>query len=237
MNEGGMTGKVAVVTGASRGIGRAIAEALAAQGWQVIGLARKATQLPGIDMRVCDVTDRAAVADAFAVLPRVDLLVNNAGAAGGAAFGSAAELAGWDGILAANLTASYLCAAASRDKLPDGSGRIVNIASVLGLRGVPDQLAYTAAKHGVVGLTKALALALAPRRITVNAICPGWVDTDMAQARFKELGISAKDAAASTPTGRISTPQDIASLVLYLASAAAGNLTGQALAVDGGAML
>ena len=93
MNEGGMTGKVAVVTGASRGIGRAIAEALAAQGWQVIGLARKATQLPGIDMRVCDVTDRAAVADAFAVLPRVDLLVNNAGAAGGAAFGSAAELA------------------------------------------------------------------------------------------------------------------------------------------------
>ncbi len=229
--------RVAVVTGASRGIGRAIAEALAAQGWQVIGLARHATQLPGIDMRVCDVTDRTAIADAFAAIPHVDLLVNNAGAAGGAVFGSAEELAGWDGILESNLTASYLCAAAVRDKLPDDTGRIVNIASVLGLRGVPDQLAYTAAKHGVVGLTKALALALAPRRITVNAICPGWVDTAMAQARFRELGISAKDAAAGTPTGRITTPQEIAALVLYLASAAAGNLTGQALGVDGGAML
>lgn len=229
--------KLAVITGASRGIGRAIAESLAAQGWQVIGLARSAAHVPGIDMRVCDVTDRAALVACFAAIPRIDLLVNNAGLAGGAAFGSAEELAAWDGILASNLTATYLCAAAARDKLPDGSGRIVNIASVLGLRGVPDQLAYTAAKHGVVGLTKALALALAPRRITVNAICPGWVDTDMARARFKDLGISAAEAASSSPTGRITTPQEIAALVLYLASDAAGNLTGQALGVDGGAML
>jgi len=229
--------KIAVITGASRGIGRAIAESLAGQGWQVIGLARGAVRIPGIEMRVCDVADRAAIADAFAAIPRIDLLVNNAGLAGGAVFGGAEELAGWDGILASNLTATYLCAAAARDKLPDDTGRIVNIASVLGLRGVPDQLAYTAAKHGVVGLTKALALALAPRRITVNAICPGWVDTAMARARFKEIGISAKDAAASTPTGRITTPQEIAALVLYLASEAAGNLTGQALGVDGGAML
>jgi NAD(P)-dependent dehydrogenase (short-subunit alcohol dehydrogenase family) len=111
---------------------------------------------------------------------------------------------------------------------------VVCIASVLGLRGVPDQIAYTAAKHGVIGLVKAFALALAPRGITVNAICPGWVDTEMARQRFGELGIDAEQASAGVPTGAILQPREVADLVLYLASDAARNLTGQALAIDGG---
>ena len=116
----------------------------------------------------------------------------------------------WHAIISANLHGTYYCCKAALPLLPDGSGRIVNIASVLGLRGVPDQTAYCAAKHGVVGFTRALALALAPRGITVNAICPGWVDTDMARQRFAELGITAEAAAAGVPTGHIATPAEVA---------------------------
>ena len=118
--------------------------------------------------------------------------------------------------------------------LPDRTGRIVNIASILGLRGAADQTAYTAAKHGVVGFTRALALHLAPRRITVNALCPSWVDTEMAHGRFAELAMSKADADASTPTGRITTPEEVASACLWLCSPGAANVTGQAIALDGG---
>jgi NAD(P)-dependent dehydrogenase (short-subunit alcohol dehydrogenase family) len=100
---------------------------------------------------------------------------------------------------------------------------------------VPDQVAYTAAKHGVVGLTRALALRLAPRRITANALCPGWVATEMAAARWRELGMTAAAAAAGTPTGRVTTAEEVAAAVAWLVSPAAGNVTGQAIALDGGA--
>ena len=112
----------------------------------------------------------------------------------------------WHAIIGSNLHGTYHCCKAVLPQLPDGTGRIVNIASVLGLRGVPDQTAYCAAKHGVIGFTRALALALAPRGITVNALCPGWVDTDMAAQRYAELGITAEQAAAGVPTGRIASP-------------------------------
>ena len=105
----------------------------------------------------------------------------------------------WHAIIASNLHGTYHCCKAALPKLPDGSGRIVNIASVLGLRGVPDQTAYCAAKHGVVGFTRALALSLAPRGITVNALCPGWVDTDMAAARYAELNAIYKAEADARP--------------------------------------
>ncbi|WP_428245543.1 SDR family NAD(P)-dependent oxidoreductase [Ferrovibrio sp.] len=230
---------IAVVTGASRGIGRAIAAALIEAGYVVHGVARGAFEpLPGLHQHHCDVSDADAVAALFKAVKqhhgRLHLLVNNAGIAGGAEFGSAAEAAGWDGILATNLTGSYLCCRAARDLLVDGAGRIVNIASVLGLRAVPDQIAYVAAKHGVVGLTKALAQALGPRGITVNAICPGWVDTAMARQRFSELGITEAQAGATAPLGRITRPEEVAAMVLYLASAAAANVTGQAIVIDGG---
>ncbi len=107
---------------------------------------------------------------------------------------------------------------------------------MLGLKGAGDQTAYTAAKHGVVGLTRALALAVAPRGITVNAVCPGWVATDMAAQRYREIGIDAADAAADTPLGRVATPEDVAGVVLFLAGPDAGHITGQTLTVDGGAL-
>ena len=233
--------RVAVVTGASRGIGRAIAEAFAAQGYQVIAAART-LPAPGaglIPWRM-DVTDPASVGDLFTEVRHrfgsLSVLVNNAGLAGGAAFGSTEEADGWPAIIATNLTGAWLCARAASPLLINDHGRIVNIASVLGLRGASDQLAYASAKHGLIGLTRSLALALAERQITVNAICPGWVATPMAEGRFKDLGITEADAAAGTPTGRITTPEEVAALTVYLASTAARNLTGQVITLDGGGL-
>jgi NAD(P)-dependent dehydrogenase (short-subunit alcohol dehydrogenase family) len=110
------------------------------------------------------------------------------------------------------------------------------MASVLGLRGVPDQTAYCAAKHGVVGLTRALALAVAPRGITANALCPGWVDTDMARLRYRELGISAEQAAAGVPTGRIATPAEVADAVMWLLRPESRGINGHALPIEGGGL-
>jgi NAD(P)-dependent dehydrogenase (short-subunit alcohol dehydrogenase family) len=107
---------------------------------------------------------------------------------------------------------------------------------VLSLRGVPDQVAYSAAKHGLLGLTRALAHLSAPRRITVNCLCPGWTRTEMAEGRMRELGLSAEQIAASVPIGRFVEPDEVASMALYLLSDAAAAITGQVLLVDGGSM-
>ncbi len=233
---------LALVTGASRGIGRAIAAHLVGQGYDVIGASRSgvAEALPGVVMERCDVSDPAQVAQLFDTVRRrhgrLHVLVNNAAIAGGAAFGSEAEGAEWAPMLATNLTGTWACCRAARDLLVDGRGRIVNIASVLGLRGVGDQLAYSASKHGVIGLTRSLARALGPRGITANAVCPGWVATDMALGRLADLEMSEAQAVALTPTGRMSQPSEVAALVGFLAGAEAGNLTGQALTIDGGAL-
>lgn len=233
--------KVAVVTGASRGIGRAIAETLATQGFEVIAAARTAVA-PGdrLHPATVDVTDPASVEALFEGVRRdfgtLTVLVNNAGLAGGSTFGSEQEAAQWPAIIATNLTGSFLCARAAAPLLQDETGRIVNISSVLGLRGASDQLAYCSAKHGVLGLTKALALALASRRITVNAICPGWVKTPMAEARFIDLNMTEADADAGTPTGRITTPAEVAGLVAYLVGDAARNITGESFTIDGGGL-
>ena len=225
--------KVAVVTGGTRGIGAAIARRLVADGYAVIAAARSAADTPtGVDYARLDVTSPSEVRDFFAGLDRLDLLVNNAGLAG--ADPDDDDEAFWDAIIATNLTASWGCARAALKRLPDRTGRIVNISSILGLQGVPDQLAYCAAKHGVVGLTKALAMQAAPRGITVNAVCPGWVDTAMAHQRFAELGMTKEQAAAGVPTGHIATTYEIAEMVAFLARAGARSLTGQALVIDGG---
>jgi NAD(P)-dependent dehydrogenase (short-subunit alcohol dehydrogenase family) len=220
----------AVVTGGTRGIGLAIARRLVADGFDVIAAARRPAELPqGVRHAALDVTDAPAVRAFFAALGRLDVLVNSAGLAG-----AGDEDALWQAVLATNLTGTWTCCAAALPMLPDRTGRIVNIASVLGLRGVADQPAYCAAKHGVIGLTRSLAMAAASRGITVNAVCPGWVETEMAAQRFAELGISAADAAAGVPIGRIASAWEIADCVAFLARAGAGSITGQALVIDGG---
>lgn len=228
-----------LVTGGGRGIGRAICQAFRAEGAEVISCGRGAPEEPveGVRYERCDVGDPAAVRRLFAGLDRLDVLVNNAGTAGSNSLDPQGGDETWLAILNTNLNGTYYCAKAALPLLPDGSGRIVNVASILGLRGAPDQTAYTAAKHGVVGFTRALALRLAPRRITVNALCPSWVDTGMAAARFRELGITKAEAEAATPTGRITTPEEVAAACLWLCSPAAANVTGQAIVLDGGGSL
>ena len=232
-----MNPRVVLVTGGTRGIGLATAAAFAAAGDLVHVCSRgggSAGLPPGVRVHGCDVGDGAAVEGLFAAVGSLDVLVNNAGIAGSDSLEPGAGDEVWHAILATNLTGTYLCSKAALPLLPDGAGRIVNVSSVLGLRGGADQIAYSAAKHGVIGLTRALAHALAPRGITVNAVCPGWVDTPMAAARFAESGRTREQAAAGSPLGRIATPEDVAGAILYLASPAARHVTGAALPVDGG---
>ena len=231
---------IAVVTGGTQGIGLACATALAAAGHEVFCLARRAPAsalAARLHYLACDVADREAVNSAFAAIAantgRIDILVNNAGIAGSEDL-SDADDAVWDAQIAVNLSGAYRCTRAALPLMTGQAGRIVFIASVLGLHAVPDQIAYCASKHGVVGLARAFALALAPRGITVNAICPGWVDTAMARARHVELGITAEQAAAGTPTGAMAQPDEIAAMVMHLCSPLSRNLTGQAIVMDGG---
>lgn len=237
-----MSTPVAVVTGGTRGIGRAVAAHLAGLGFAVYALGRHSPESPiaGVTFRRCDVTQadqvRAVFSEIGAAHGRIDVLVNNAGLAGAHPADAAADEAFWHAVIATNLHGAYYCTRAAMPLMPDRAGRIVNVASVLGLRGVPDQPAYCAAKHGLVGLTRSLALALAPRGITVNAVCPGWVATDMAFQRFRELGLHENVVAAGIPTQRITTPAEVASVVGFLVSAAAANITGQAIVVDGGGL-
>jgi NAD(P)-dependent dehydrogenase (short-subunit alcohol dehydrogenase family) len=226
--------KQAVVTGGTRGIGAAIADRLTAEGWDVIVMARHRGGT-GHRFVACDVADAAAVRSAFAALAHIDALVNCAGIAGANRLDNDDD-ALWHAIINSNLHGTYNACKAAAPRLPNGTGRIINMASVLGLRGVPDQTAYCAAKHGVVGFTRALALALAPRGITVNALCPGWVATDMAAQRYAELGITAEQAAAGVPTGRVASPAEVADAVIWLLRPEARGITGHALPIDGGGL-
>jgi NAD(P)-dependent dehydrogenase (short-subunit alcohol dehydrogenase family) len=229
--------KLALVTGGARGIGAAIAARLVQEGYAVTVAGRHApAALPdGQSFMAMDVADAGSVRAGFARLGRLDALVNNAGLAGTDRL-DPDDHALWHAVMATNLHGAYYCAKAALPLLADRTGRIVTIASVLGLRGVPDQAPYVAAKHGVIGLTRALALAAAPRGITVNAVCPGWVDTDMAQARFAALGITRAQAEQDIPTGRMTTPEQVADLVAFLLRPSSGSLTGLALPIDGGGL-
>lgn len=240
-------GKTAVVTGGSRGLGRAICLELAAGGANVVlcyagneaaarETARAVEALGAKALAVrCDVSD-AAQADALVkaaveAFGRVDILVNNAGIARDNLIMRMSE-ADFDLVLSANLKGTFLCMkAVSRLMLKQRYGRIVNLSSVVALRGNAGQVNYAASKAGVIGMTKSLAKELASRGVTVNAVAPGFIETDMTAA----LPESARSAAqGSIPMGRLGAPEDVAKAVAFLASDAAAYITGQVLAVDGG---
>ncbi|MCM5679849.1 SDR family oxidoreductase [Schlegelella sp. S2-27] len=253
-----LQGRHAVVTGAARGIGAAIARALAEEGARVSLMGRKqdvllavARALPGGPHAALavDVTDVSSVAAAFAAaqeqLGPVAILVNNAGQAESAPFGKT-SLDLWQRMLAVNLTGSFLCMQqALPDMLTAGWGRIVNIASTAGLKGYAYVSAYTAAKHGVVGLTRALALEVARKGVTVNAVCPGYTETDILRESIanvvEKTGRSADEVraqfAAGNPQGRIVQPEEVADAVRWLCRDTSAAINGQALSVCGGEVM
>ena len=240
-------GKTAVVTGGSRGIGRAVCLELAAGGANVVlcyagneAAAQETVQAvealgtKALAVR-CDVSDAvqvdALVKSAVEVFGRIDILVNNAGITRDNLLMRMSE-ADFDAVVAANLKGAFLCMkAASRLMLKQRYGRIVNLSSVVGLRGNAGQVNYAASKAGIVGMTKSLAKELASRGVTVNAVAPGFIETDMTAA----LSEAARSAAqGSIPMGRLGGPEDVARAVGFLASDDAAYVTGQVLAVDGG---
>lgn len=234
--------KVVVITGGNRGMGAAMVRHFKNQGAYTVACASSASSRwesqPDLKL-VCDVQDKAQVekfiSQAAKAHGQIDVLINNAGLSGTNPLepGSSDEL--WDRILGINLQGTYLVTKSALPSLRDG-GRIINISSVLGLKGVPDATAYCAAKHGVIGFTRALAHSLAPRQITVNAICPGWTRTDMALGRMQEIGLTEQDLGKTVPLGRMIEPQEIAELAAYLASEAASGITGQSVTIDGGVL-
>lgn len=242
-----LNGKIALVTGAAKGIGRAIALALAAEGAVVVvnynGSRERAEQTLeeiralGADGCVyqCNVADTEAalamVKEVTARYGRLDILVNNAGITRDNLIMKMSE-EDFDAVINANLKGCFnTIKAVSRQMLKQRAGRIINITSVSGILGNAGQANYAASKAGIIGLTKTMARELASRGITVNAVAPGFVDTDMTQV----LSDSVKEAAtAQIPLGRFGKPEDIANMVAYLASEKAAYITGQIISVDGG---
>jgi 3-oxoacyl-[acyl-carrier protein] reductase len=241
-----LSGQVALVTGASQGIGRAIAATLAANGASVGLVARSADKLKTVAEEItaaggkaevlpCDVSQPEAIeqviADVMGKHERLDILVNNAGVTRDTLLPRMSD-AEWDEVLATNLRAPFLfMRAASRPMMQQRYGRIINVASVSGLIGNPGQANYSASKAGLVGLTKTVAKELAGRKVTVNAVAPGFIASDMTDA----LGPALLDEVKKrVPAKRLGQAAEIAEAVLFLASPTSGYITAQTLVVDGG---
>lgn len=246
-----LTSRHALVTGAGRGIGAAIARRLAAEGARLTLLGRTRAPLDalaeelGAAVLQADVTDDAAFARVFAAAGPVDVLVNNAGAAATAPFGKT-DRALWDSMLAVNLTAVFTgCQLALPGMAERGWGRIVTVASTAGLRGYAYCAAYAAAKHGVIGLTRTLALETARQGVTVNAVCPGFADTGMTADSLDRIqaktgrtrGEAVAELTKANPQGRLVRPEEVADAVAWLCGPAAASITGQAIAVAGGEVM
>ncbi len=252
-----MNDQHALVTGAGQGIGEAIARQLLARGARVTVLGRRADPLRKLvdefpeqcRMELADVAQEFEVKTAFAqavsAQGAINILVNSAGQAQSASF-MKMDVALWQRMLAVNLTGTMLC---MQQVLPSmaaaGYGRIVNVASTAGLAGYAYVAAYCAAKHGVVGLTRSLALEFATKGVTVNAVCPGYTETEIVRdgiARVVEkTGRTPEQAMAEfvkgNPQGRLVQPQEVADAVLWLCGPGAGAVTGQAIAVAGGEVM
>ena len=223
-----------VVTGGTKGIGKAIAERFAAAGERVEAVGRDEL----------DVTDEGQVTAFFERLGRVDVLVNNAGVASGAPL-ARTTLDDWRAHLDVNATGAFLCTrAVVGGMIERGDGRIVTVASVAGLTGARYTSAYTASKHAAVGLMRATAAEVAGTGVTANAVCPAYVDTDMTRRTIanvvEKTGRTAEDAEAAladmTPLGRLLEPDEVAAAVIFLASPEAAVINGQALVLDGGGL-
>jgi NAD(P)-dependent dehydrogenase (short-subunit alcohol dehydrogenase family) len=252
---GALDGKHALITGGGSGIGAAIARTLAHAGAAVSIAGRRArpleevaAQLPRAKAIVADVTQEAdcvaMAAAARAAHGPIDMLIANAGAADSAP-AAKIDLAHWQRMIDVNLTGAFLSAKAALPDITRGdaqAGRVVFIASTAGLKGYAYVAAYCAAKHGVIGLARALAAELAPREVTVNAVCPGFTQTPLLEASLANIaartGRSRAEAEADlkrlNPQGRFILPQEVADTVLWLCTPAAQSITGQAISVSGG---
>ena len=261
MNPIAMTleGKHALVTGGARGIGAACARALLLYGARVTLAGRDAqalahaveemSALGDVDMQLIDVTDETSVIDGFSAAVarsgRIDILVNNAGQAAPAPFAKT-DAALWQRMLDVNLTGTFHCTQAALPGMLDAQwGRIVNVASTAGLVGYRYVAAYVAAKHGVIGLTRALALEVAAKGVTVNAVCPGYTETDIVREAVANImaktGRSEEEAraglAAGNPQKRLVQPEEVANAVAWLCQPDAGAMNGQSIAVAGGEVM
>jgi 3-oxoacyl-[acyl-carrier protein] reductase len=242
-----LTGQIALVTGASRGIGQAIADALMQSGAKVIGTATTADGAAAIDARLkvnggrgvaLNVTDPKACEDIIDLIVKdfggIQILVNNAGITRDQ-LAMRMKSEEWTDVIDTNLSAVFrLSQAVLRPMMKARSGRIINITSIVGHMGNPGQANYAAAKAGVSGMTRALAREIGSRNITVNCVAPGFIDTDMTRALSEEQQNALK---ANIPLARLGTPEDVAQAVAFLASPAAAYITGNTLHVNGGLYL
>ena len=254
--------KLALITGGGRGIGRAIAVAFAREGAQVAVAARTLSQVEEVARElteqfstnalpvVCDVSDVVSVEKLFERVREKfgrgpDIMVNNAGIAESAPLTKTDDEL-WQRILGVNLSGTFYCTRAALPQMIErGWGRVINVASIAGKTGAPYIAAYSASKHGVLGLTRSAAMEIAAKGITVNAICPGYVDTEMTTRGIenitKKTRLSAGEAMDSikkmSPQNRIIEPEEVASVALLLASEEGRGINGQAINVDGGTVM